>query len=90
MKFVKSQYRVSLTNEDLRKLIYTALTSYRPDFQKLAKKVETHSNFNAGKCRKSCKSCNCICSYYLIKTCFVYFICINTSKRICGSPAVLN
>ena len=49
MKFVKSKYRASLTNEHLSKLIRTALTSYRPDFQKLANRIETHSWSNAGK-----------------------------------------
>ena len=29
MKFVKSLHRASLTNEDLRELIHTALTSYK-------------------------------------------------------------
>ena len=29
MKFVKSLHRASLTNEDLRELIHTTLTSYR-------------------------------------------------------------
>ena len=43
MKFVKSKYRASLTNEHLSKLICTALTSYHPDFQKLANRMETHS-----------------------------------------------
>ena len=50
MNFVKSQYRASLTNEHLRELIlHTALTSYRPDFQKLTNKTETHSRSDAGK-----------------------------------------
>ena len=49
MKFVKSYYCASLTNEDLRELIHSALTSYRPDFQKLANKVETYSRSNGGK-----------------------------------------
>ena len=43
MKFVKSKYRASPTNEHLSQLIRTALTSNRPDFQKLANKMETHS-----------------------------------------------
>ena len=43
MKFVRSKYRASLTNEHLSELIRTALTSYRPDFQKLANRMETHS-----------------------------------------------
>ena len=43
MKFVKSKYRASLTNEHLSELIRTALTSYRPDFQKLANRMETNS-----------------------------------------------
>ena len=49
MKFVKSKYRASLTNEHLRELIRTALTSYCPDFQKLANRMETHTSSNAGK-----------------------------------------
>ena len=40
------------------------------------------------KSRKNCKSCNVVCFYYLIKTCLVYCISINTSNRICGSPSV--
>jgi len=40
MKFVKSKYRASLTNEHLSELIRTALTSYRPDFQKLVNRME--------------------------------------------------
>ena len=52
MNFVKSKYRASLTNEHLRELIHTAWTSYRPDFQKLTNKMETHS--------RSCKSCNIV------------------------------
>ena len=43
MKFVKSKYRASLTNEHLSELIRTALTSYRLDFRKLANRMETHS-----------------------------------------------
>ena len=43
MKFVKSKYRPSLTNEHLSEFIRTDLTSYRPDFQKLANKMKTHS-----------------------------------------------
>ena len=43
MKFVKSKYHASLTNEHLSELIRTALISYRPDFQKLANKMETLS-----------------------------------------------
>ena len=39
MKFVKSKY---LANENLS-VIRTALTSYRPDFQKLANRMKTHS-----------------------------------------------
>ena len=42
----KNCLSLSLTNEDLRELIYTALTSYRPDFQKLANKVEIHNRSN--------------------------------------------
>ena len=43
MKFVKSKYRASLTKEHLSELIHTALTSHRPDFRKLANRIETHS-----------------------------------------------
>ena len=43
MKFVKSKYCASLTNEHLSELICTALTSYHPDFRKLANRMETHS-----------------------------------------------
>ena len=43
MKFVKSKYGASLTNEHLSELIRTALKSYSPDFQKLANRIETHS-----------------------------------------------
>ena len=43
IKFAKSKYCASLTNEHLSELIRTALTSYRPDFQKLANRMETHS-----------------------------------------------
>ena len=43
MKFVKSKYRASLTNGHLGELIRTAFTSYRPDFRKLANRIETHS-----------------------------------------------
>ena len=40
---------------------------------------------------KNCKSCNVVfVFFYLIKTCFVYCICVTTSSRICGSLAVLN
>ena len=42
MKFVKSKYRATLTNEK-SELIRTALTSYCSDFQKLANRMETHS-----------------------------------------------
>ena len=52
MKFVKSLHHASLTNEDLRELIYIALTSHHPDFQKPANKVEIHSRSNAGKISK--------------------------------------
>ena len=41
MKFVKSKYHASLTNEHLNELIRTALTSYRPDFQKQANKMKS-------------------------------------------------
>ena len=43
MKFGKSKYRASQTNEHLSELSRTALTSYRPDFRKLANRMETHS-----------------------------------------------
>ena len=43
MKFVKSKYRASLTNEHLSELIRSAFTTYRPDFQKLANRMETHT-----------------------------------------------
>ena len=43
MKFVKTKYRANLTNEYFSELIRTALTSYRPDFQKLASRMEEHS-----------------------------------------------
>ena len=43
MKFVKSKYRASLTNEHLSELIRTALTSYRADFQKRANRMKIHS-----------------------------------------------
>ena len=49
MKFVKSKYHASLTNKHLSEIICMALTSYRPDFQKLANKTETHSSSNPGK-----------------------------------------
>ena len=43
MKFEKSKYRASPTNEHLSELIRTALTSYRPYFRKPANRMETHS-----------------------------------------------
>ena len=43
MKFVRSKYPASLTNEHFSELICTALTLYRPDFQKLTDRMETHS-----------------------------------------------
>ena len=52
MKFVKSQYRASLTNEDLRELIHSVVTSYRSDIQKLANKMKTHRRSIAGKISK--------------------------------------
>ena len=42
-KFVKLKCHASPTNQLLSELIRTALTSYRPDFQKLAIRMETHS-----------------------------------------------
>ena len=52
IKFVKSKYHVSLTNEHLKELIYTAFISYHPDFRNLANNVDTHSRSNAGKISK--------------------------------------
>ena len=43
MKLVKSKYRASLTNEYMIELIRTAWKSYRPNFQKLANRMEIHS-----------------------------------------------
>ena len=52
IKFVKSKYHASLTNEHLKELIHTAFISYHPDFQNLANNVDTHSRSNAGKISK--------------------------------------
>ena len=60
MNFVKSQYRASLTNEHLREVIHTALTSYCPDFQKLTNKVELTVDLMLVKSRKNCKLCNVV------------------------------
>ena len=40
MKFVKSKHRATLTNQHLKELLRTALTSYQPNFKKLASQIE--------------------------------------------------
>ena len=40
MKFVKLKHRATLTNEHLEELIRTALTTYRPNFQRLLSQVQ--------------------------------------------------
>ena len=52
IKFVKSKYHASLTNEHLKELIHTAFISYHPDFQNLANNVDTHNRCNADKISK--------------------------------------
>ena len=40
MTFVKSKHRAILTNEHLEEAIRTALTTYRPNFQRLASQLQ--------------------------------------------------
>ena len=42
MKFVKSKHRVTLTNQDLKELLGTAITSYQPNFKQLATQMQTY------------------------------------------------
>ena len=93
MKFIKSKYRASLTNEHLSELISTALSSYRPDFRSyLTEWKPTVDQMLA----KSCKNCDivycCVCFYEIVlsKACCVYCVCINTSNGTCGSAVVLH
>ena len=41
MKFIKSQYRTTLTNEYLEELVRTSSTKYCPDFKRLGNQVKT-------------------------------------------------
>ena len=70
VKFVKSKYHASLTNEHLKELIYTALISYHPDFQKLPNNVDTHNRTNVGKISK--KIVNRVTLYLFLLISFNY------------------
>ena len=43
MKFVKSKHRAALTNQHVKELPQTALTSYEPNFKELKAQMEIHN-----------------------------------------------
>lgn len=44
LKFIKSKYRSELTDENLSKLVQTALTNYQPDFKSLTANMNTRKS----------------------------------------------